>query len=65
MTKIVSKIRLVKEPHVRFKIKFTFNIMRMMHTKGWDSSPVEKQYWEELGWLSKLRPWKKNKNISF
>lgn len=60
LTKIASKIRLVKEPHVRFKTKFIFNIMRMMHTKGWDSSPVEKQYWEEHDWLSKSRPWKKN-----
>ena len=33
-------------------------IMRMMQKSGMGSSPVEKQYWEENGWLGKQRPWK-------
>jgi len=31
----------------------------MAHKKGLDSSPVEKQYWEDRGCLGKERPWKK------
>lgn len=58
LAKIASKIHLNKKPHVGIKTKFMFNVMKMMHAKGWDSSPVEKQYWEELGWLDKSRPWK-------
>jgi len=33
--------------------------MKMKHEKGWDSSPVEKEYWQTRGWLEKARPWKK------
>ena len=62
LTKLASKTSLTNEPHVSFKTKFIFNIMKMMHAKGWDSSHVEKQYWQELGWLGKSRPW--NKPIS-
>lgn len=60
LTRIAAKIGFNKEPYVGFKTKFIFNIMKMMHTKGWDSSSVERQYWKELGWLDKSRPWKKN-----
>lgn len=45
--------------HVGIKTKFIFNIMKMTHEKGWDSSTREKEYWESHGWLGKVRPWKK------
>lgn len=35
-----------------------FNMMGMMQKNGWGSSPVEKEYWEQNGWLAKDRPWK-------
>ncbi|MEA4815063.1 MAG: NAD(P)H-dependent oxidoreductase [Oscillospiraceae bacterium] len=59
LTKLASKIHADEGPRVGFKTKFIFNMMKMTHVKGWDSSPVEKQYWEERGWLGKTRPWKK------
>ena len=61
LTKLASKISVDTPPRVGFKTKFLFNMMRMMHVKGWDSSPVEKQYWEAHGWLGKARPWKNAK----
>lgn len=56
---IAKKISCSKPPRVSIKTKFIFNIMKMTHKKGWDSSPVEKKYWQEHGWLEKSRPWKK------
>lgn len=56
--KIAKKLSMKKKPKVSVKTKFLFNIMRMMHKKGWDSSPTERVYWENEGWLDKKRPWK-------
>jgi len=33
-------------------------MMRMMQKNGMGSSESEKQYWDEMGWLGKGRPWK-------
>lgn len=38
------------------KTKAFFNIMRMMQKNGWNEADV--RYWEEMGWLGKMRPWK-------
>lgn len=59
LAKIAGSIDTEKSPHVSIKTKFIFNIMKMTHEKGWDSSPVEKQYWQERGWLERERPWKR------
>ena len=56
-SKIAAKLRREKL-HVGIKTKFIFNMMRMMQKNGWGSSPVEKVYWEQNGWLGKNRPWK-------
>lgn len=58
LTCLAAKIDCSKPPRVGFKTKAIFNIMKMMHQKGWDSSPKEKEYWKERGWLGKSRPWK-------
>lgn len=58
LTSIALRISSDKEPHVKVKTKFMFNMMKMMHAKGWDSSPVENKYWADLGWFGKSRPWK-------
>lgn len=55
---IANQIDCAKPPRVGFKTKFIFGIMGKMHSAGWDSSPVEKEYWQERGWLKKARPWK-------
>jgi multimeric flavodoxin WrbA len=59
MTKLAQRIMRVGTPKAGIKTRFLFNIMARMHSAGWDSSPVEKQYWAEHGWLNKERPWKK------
>ncbi len=56
--RIATKLSSSKKPHVGIKTKFMFNMMGMMQKNGWGSSPVEKEYWEQNGWLAKDRPWK-------
>jgi multimeric flavodoxin WrbA len=58
MTKLAKKLRCDKKPYVRIKTRLMFRMMGLMHSAGWDSSPVEKQYWDENGWMSGKRPWK-------
>jgi Multimeric flavodoxin WrbA len=38
--------------------KLMFFAMRSMQIKGWGACPQDKAYWEEKGWLGKMRPWK-------
>lgn len=57
-TKIAKKLSTTKKPKVGMKTRFLFSIMAMMQKKGWGSSPVEKEYWEQEGWLDGARPWK-------
>lgn len=39
------------------KTRVFFNVMRMLHRKGWNEADVE--YWKEKGWDGCDRPWKK------
>lgn len=39
------------------KTRAFFNVMRMLHGKGWNTADVE--YWKEKGWDGHARPWKK------
>ena len=39
------------------KLKFMFSMMRQMQ-KNNDWAPLEKQHWEDRGWLAKSRPWR-------
>ena len=45
--------------HVGIKTRFMFIMMRMMQLNNFGSSPKEKEYWNENGWLGKKRPWKR------
>ena len=56
---IAARLSKREKPHVGIKTRFIFNMMRMMQKSGWGSSPVEKEYWEQNGWLEKKRPWGK------
>jgi multimeric flavodoxin WrbA len=38
------------------KLRFMFNIMRQMH-KNNDWTPLDKEHWQEKGWLGRTRPW--------
>jgi len=53
MSKLARKIGKVGVPRTGLKSKFLFRIFSKLHTFGWDSSPVEKQYWIEQGWIRK------------
>ena len=57
--KLENKISNKRNVYVGFKTKFMFGIMRMMQKKGLGSSPEDKEYWKENGWLDKKRPWDK------
>ena len=57
-SRIAHKLSREEKPHVGIRTRFIFNMMRMMQKNGWGSSPVEKEYWEQNGWLGKKRPWK-------
>ena len=55
--KIARKLSSGNKPAVGIKTRFMFRIMGMLHKKGWDSSPVEAEYWKEKGWLDGKKPW--------
>lgn len=57
-TKLAQKLSNGKKPAVGIKTRFMFQIMGGMQAKGLGSSPVEKEYWEQNGWLGKKRPWR-------
>ncbi len=54
---IAEKIDCIKPSHVGTQTKLIFN-MNMMYEKGRDSSPADKEYWQERGWIGKARSWK-------
>ena len=56
--KLARKLSTGKKPSVGVKTRFMFKVMGGMQAAGWGSSPVEKEYWEQNGWLEKKRPWK-------
>ncbi len=58
MVRLARRLIHVETPRVGIKTKFIFMMMANMHKAGWDSSPVERQYWAERGWFNKERPWK-------
>ncbi|MBP5492346.1 MAG: NAD(P)H-dependent oxidoreductase [Clostridiales bacterium] len=58
LTRIAKNLSRSSKPHVGIKTKGWFLMMRMLQKGGMGSSPVEKEYWEEKGWLGKGRPWK-------
>ena len=57
-TATIAKKLTAKQPRVGIKTRFLFFLMGKMYKKGWNSSPVETQYWKERGWLDGKRPWK-------
>ena len=55
---IAKKLSSGKKPSVGIKTRFMFGIMGMLQKKGWNSSPVETEYWKGNGWLDGKKPWK-------
>ena len=55
---IARKLSSGKKPSVGIKTRFMFGVMGMLQKKGWNSSPVETEYWKENGWLDGKKPWK-------
>ncbi len=56
--RIAKKLSSSKKPKVGFKTRFMFGVMASMQKSGMGSSPSEKEYWKEKGWLGRKRPWK-------
>lgn len=57
-TKLARKLGKAGRPHVGIKTRAIFFMMGGMQKKGWNSSPVETEYWREQGWLDGGKPWK-------
>ncbi len=57
-SKLARKLSTGKKPSVGLKTRFMFKVMGGMQSVGWGSSPIEKEYWEQNGWLGNKRPWK-------
>ncbi len=58
IARLAKKLSGGKKPRVGIKTRFMFGAMRMMQSAGMGSSPSEKEYWKEKGWLGSRRPWK-------
>ena len=58
ISKLATKLSDFRKPAVGIKTRFIFGIMRMMQKGGMGSSPIEKEYWHEKGWLAGKRPWR-------
>ena len=43
---------------VGIKTRVLFAVMGKIHKKGWNSSPLETEYWRQNGWLDGKKPWK-------
>jgi hypothetical protein len=56
-SKLAKQLANKKKPSVGLKTRFIIFIMGKMQAAGMGSSPMEKEYWEERGWLKKKRPW--------
>lgn len=59
MAKLGKKLSEQKPARVGIGTKMRFGMYRNMQNANWGASPSEKKYWEDNGWLSKDRPWKK------
>ena len=57
-TMLARKLSKTATPSVGIKTRFMFWMMGMMQKKGWNSSPIETEYWKEKGWLDGKKPWK-------
>lgn len=57
MQKLSQKFIVPKAPCIPLKTKFLFTMMRAMQKGNLGSSPAEKEYWQQKGWLSNKRPW--------
>ena len=57
--KLAKKLGKNAPPRVGLKTRFMFFMMAGMQKANFNASPIEKQYWQERGWLGKARPWKR------
>ncbi len=55
--KLAKKLGKNTPPRVGLKTRFMFFMMAGMQKANFNASPLEKQYWQERGWLGKVRPW--------
>jgi len=53
MKRLAARVSNAGAPKAGLKSRFLFLMFSAMHSSGWDSSPVEKLYWIEQGWIKK------------
>ena len=54
---IAGKISRSGRPRVGIRTRAAFYMIGLMQKKGWNSSPIETEYWKNNGWLDGKRPW--------
>ena len=59
MEKLAKKLSQNKPVKVGVKTRVMFWLFGVMQKKNRGASPSEKEYWENKGWLSGKKPWKK------
>ena len=58
MKALASKLSRKKTVKVGIKTRFLFWLYGGMQKADWGSSPSEKEYWKNRGWLDGVKPWK-------
>ena len=58
MARLAKRLGKNTPARVGIKTRFLFFMMAGMQKANYSASPVEKEYWQNQGWLGKARPWK-------
>ena len=59
MAKLATKLGKNTPVRVGIKTRFMFYMMAGMQKANYNASPIEKEYWQNQGWLDRARPWGK------
>ena len=59
MAKLATKLGKNTPVRVGIKTRFMFYMMAGMQKANYNASPIEKEYWQNQGWLDRARPWEK------
>ncbi len=51
VARLAASVRKARNPKAGIKSRFLFWMFSGMHKSGWDSSPTERKYWLDNGWI--------------
>ena len=58
LKEVFSDISPITDFSGKLSLEFVDFTLKKMQSMGWGSTPEEKEYWAEKGWLGSARPWK-------